>query len=353
MYYDEDTKFCQLLIRARWVDIAAIHKCVAIQEEQAMAGEHPQTLAEVLVRKRYLRREQIQSIDRERREHEKTNQPKRRRFGPYEIDSLIARGGMGVVFKVRDTRTNMILALKILPTTSDSQWAKSKTRFLREATLACTLKHENLVSGIKIGKEKDIHYFVMEYVEGETLGQKIHRAGRLPEAEVAAVARQMASALAYANAHGIIHRDVKPDNILISRLGVVKLCDLGLARGWDRDGHLTTIGMTVGTPKYISPEQARGERDLDIRTDIYSLGITLFHALTGVPPFDGNSGMDIMNRQLSDPLPSIAELAPDVSYQFCEIVARMTEKNPQDRYQNPQDLLATLDHLPTTAVGAA
>ncbi len=202
-----------------------------------------------------------------------------------------------------------MVVLKVLPRMlkEDPHWSE---RFRRETTLLSKLAHPNLVQAFSSAEIEGCPAIVMEYVEGASLGDRIESEGNVPEKETWLIAREVARGLAYTAGVGIIHRDIKPDNIVCSKGGKVKLIDMGFSKSLSETDHLTADGTTVGTPFYISPEQARGERELDVRTDVYSLGCTVFHMLTGSPPFHGDSVIEIMMQHLEAPRPGSAQTAP-------------------------------------------
>src|SRR5690606_23126244 len=201
----------------------------------------------------------------------------------YEILARIGSGAMGTVFKARQKHMNRVVALKVLKP-SLARDARYAERLQREARIVAKLNHANIVTGYDLGHEGGYHYFVMEFVEGKSLRQLLGEWGIFPEEQVLDVAIQVAQALDHAFGCGVIHRDVKPANILIDDDGRVKLTDMGLAKV-ESDLALTREGATVGTPQYISPEHARNPQAADIRSDLYSLGATLFHMATGQTPF--------------------------------------------------------------------
>ena len=267
------------------------------------------------------------------------------RLGGFEIISKIAEGGMGAVYRAKQVSLDRTVAVKILP----KRLAKNKQfvgRFLREAKLAAQFSHPNIVGAVDAGKAEGVHYFAMEYVEGESLGQMLSREKVLPEAKAVEIIIQMARALECAHKHGMVHRDVKPDNILIDEEGTAKLADLGLARQVEDEGtQLTQAGTAMGSPHYISPEQARGEGDIDIRADIYSLGATFYQLVTGRTAFSGQTVAVIMTKHLSEAPPPVREVRPEVSEATASVIAKMMAKDRSERYQTPAELLADLERL--------
>ena len=263
-------------------------------------------------------------------------------IGDYRLEKELGRGGMGVVYRAIQLSMNRPVALKILP----RRLAKNESfvvRFLREARSAARLQHPNVVVAYDVGQSPDgYYYFAMEFVKGESLRALIEREGALPEQQALALALGVAKGLKQAEQVGMIHRDVKPENILIAEDGTPKLADFGLAKAPD-DASVTQSGAVFGTPYYISPEQAQGEADIDVRSDIYSLGATLYHAVTGQPPFQGKTSAVIMTMHINDPAPAPKETNPDVSGSTSRIIARMMEKRPKDRYQTAAELIEDLE----------
>ena len=265
--------------------------------------------------------------------------------GNFEVLEEIGRGAMGAVFKARQVSVDRIVALKVLP----PRLAKDEKfigRFLREARAAAHLNHPNIVQAIDAGHAKPYYYFAMEFVDGPSADALLQSEGPLRERRALEIARDVARALDHAHQADIVHRDVKPDNILIAADGTAKLADLGLARETvDLDSRLTQAGTAVGTPDYISPEQARGEDELDGRTDVYSLGATLYHLVTGSPPYTGKSAVDIMYKHLHDPPPDPRAVNPQVSAGMAAIVSKAMAKRRQQRYANAEALLNDLERL--------
>lgn len=257
-------------------------------------------------------------------------------IGDYEILREVGRGGMGVVYKAHERALRRTVALKVLPPSISADIAFVK-RFEREARFAASLNHPNIVSIYTVGKHEDVRYISMEYVKGKTLTALIREAGRLSIARALEITLQAADALAAAHKVDMVHRDVKPDNIMIDEAGRVKVMDFGLARGLHSTTQLTAQGAVVGTPRYMSPEQCEGQKP-DHRSDIYSLGIVLFEMLTGQTPYSAETPLALMRQIVDTPLPSIQEQSADVPPQICSIIYRMTAKRPEDRYENAEIL---------------
>jgi serine/threonine-protein kinase len=269
----------------------------------------------------------------------------------YEILSMLGRGGMGAVYTARQKSLDRTVALKVLPPRA----AKDETfirKFISEARTVARLNHENIIAGIDVGEANGTYYFAMEHVEGESLARLIEQGGPVEEHRALEICAQMARALEHAHKHGLVHRDVKPQNILLAKNDVAKLCDLGLAKQMGQDDKGETTGIPLGTPHYLSPEQARGEADVDIRSDIYSLGATLYHMLTGVPPFEGDSPMVLMTKHLTEePVPPRRK-NEEVSKAASDLVLHMMEKDKADRPQSPTELLDEIQRVSSGKKGA-
>jgi serine/threonine-protein kinase len=269
----------------------------------------------------------------------------------YEILKILGSGGMGRVLHARDRVLDREVAVKFLVDryASDAVFAQ---RFLGEARTAASLNHPNIVQIYEFGRTDTCAYLVMEYVDGRTLRALMAELGRFSERRAVELIDTAAAALGIAHARGIVHRDVKPDNMMLTQAGEFKLVDLGLAKCLDSDGSHTETGQSMGTPHYISPEQVLGAKIIDQRADIYSLGASLFCLATGRVPFEGSSGAHIMSRHLNDPLPDPRTLVPELSEGFCSLVRRAMAKDPGQRYQDTDELRGALAAVRATAPAA-
>lgn len=264
--------------------------------------------------------------------------------GKYRILAHIATGGMGAVYKAFDPQAERVVALKLLAPEPIAAHPQLLERFRREAQHGGRLRHENIVTLHEFGEAAGAYYLVMEFVEGVDLYQRL-REGRLDAAEARTILVQMAHALEHAHEHGIVHRDIKPPNILLTEKDgrlIAKLSDFGLARNTNEEEfRVTRDGATVGTVDYIAPEQAQSGDAADVRSDIYSLGCTMYHALAGVPPFDGSLAERIYKRLHAEP-PSVRKHNPAVPPELAAVLQRMLAPKPANRYQTPAELLEAL-----------
>src|SRR3954465_6992407 len=260
--------------------------------------------------------------------------------GRYRLDAQIGAGGMSTVYRAFDVNLERQVAIKLLhrEMSADSDQLE---RFRREARAVAQLSHPHIVGVIDAGEDESRPYIVFEYVEGETLKDRIRRLGRLPVDEALAYAIEIARALGCAHAHDIVHRDVKPQNVLLDPEGSAKVTDFGIARSLRDDG-LTADGRVLGTTDYVSPEQALGH-DVDGQSDIYSLGVVLFEMLTGEVPFHGENQISVAMKHVRDDLPDIQALRPEVSATTAAVLARMTDKDLAHRYADVPSLVADLE----------
>ena len=255
----------------------------------------------------------------------------------YEILEKIGTGGMADVYKAKDIKLNRYVAVKVLK----QEFAENKnfvSKFRVEAQAAAGLMHPNIVNVYDVGEEDGIHYIVMELVEGITLKKYIEKKSRLSTKEAISIAIQVAMGMEAAHNNHIIHRDIKPQNIIISKEGKVKVTDFGIAKAASSN---TITSNVMGSVHYTSPEQARGGFS-DEKSDIYSLGITLFEMLTGRVPFNGDTTVAIAIKQIQDPMPSPREFVPEVPVSVERIVLKCTQKSPDRRYQNMGDMIRDL-----------
>ena len=263
----------------------------------------------------------------------------------YSLDREIGRGGMGIVYQARDRRLKRHVAVKLLPPELAFR-PEIRSRFLKEAETAAGLSHPNIVPIYSVDERDGLVYFVMACIDGETLGQRMQARGPLPPAEVRRILSEVSDALAYAHMRGVVHRDIKPDNILLDRdSGRPMVTDFGIARAVtdSGDSRLTATGMAIGTPAYMSPEQSAGERDVDGRSDLYSLGVVGYQMLCGVPPFTAGSTPALLVKHLSERPVPIGERRPDTPPDLAEAVMRLLAKDPADRYATASDLEAVLE----------
>jgi len=257
----------------------------------------------------------------------------------YELEELVGTGGMSSVYRARDRLLERQVAIKILHEhySRDDDYVE---RFRREARAAAKLSHPNIVTVIDRGEADGRQFIVFEYVDGENLKQLVAGKGRLPVRDALELGIQIGRALAFAHAQGLVHRDVKPQNVLI-RGGDAKVTDFGIARSLDVPVGLTQTGTVLGTSEYISPEQATG-RQVDARTDIYSLGAVLYELLAGQPPYTGDSFVAVAMRHVNDPVPSVTAARPDVPLRVDAALRRAMAKVPDDRFQTMDELVAEL-----------
>jgi hypothetical protein len=266
-----------------------------------------------------------------------------KQMGPYQIRREIGSGGMGVVYEGGDARLNRRVAVKTL-WPALAQRDEARERFLREARAAAAVSHPNVTQIYDIGEQDGRVYFAMELLEAKSLQEVLREEGTLPAERAISVVRQAALGLKAASERGIIHRDIKPSNLVFNTAGTLKITDFGLAKQILADKDLTMDGQTIGTPKYVSPEQASG-RTVDARSDIYSLGATLYEMVTGQPPFNGSTPMEVMLKHVKEPVPPIQQINPAVPRSLAILAHRMLSKQPGARPQSHDELLALLDRV--------
>src|SRR3954462_4046509 len=261
--------------------------------------------------------------------------------GRYRLDAQVGSGGMSTVYRAFDSTLERRVAIKLMhrDIAADSDQLE---RFRREARAVAQLSHPHIVGVIDAGEEDGRPYIVFEYVEGETLKDRIRRMGRLPVAEAIAYAIEIARALGAAHARHIVHRDVKPQNVLIDEEGSAKVTDFGIARSLDDDEGLTADGRVLGTTDYVSPEQALGH-DVNGQSDIYSLGVALYEMLVGDVPFHGENQVAVAMKHVREDLPDVQTRRPEVSAGLAAILDRMTDKDPARRYPDAHAVVEDLE----------
>ncbi|HYC78010.1 MAG TPA: serine/threonine-protein kinase [Planctomycetota bacterium] len=334
---DDDELFVRAVRRLAPLSEEQVERARDLQRRMREMGLTPKPLAEILLETGAV------DADGHRRAVEAVQRVKEAfRIPGYKLLEKLGRGSMGVVYKARQLNLDRVVAIKVL----SKSLAKNEgfvRRFLKEARVVGRLNHPNVVQGFDAGAAGGVYYFAMEYCDGPTVLQILKRGGAVDEGRALKIVTQVARALDHAHEEGLVHRDVKPDNIMIVEGGTAKLCDLGLAKDLSIESGSTADGATVGTPNYISPEQARGDAVVDIRSDIYSLGATFYHLLTGVPPFDGPNPAVIMVKHLNEPPTPPRHRRPELAPAVERIVLKMLAKNPRDRYQTPAALLRDLE----------
>lgn len=260
----------------------------------------------------------------------------------YRLGTKLGEGAMGAVFKAYQVQDNREVAIKFL----DPRYNRDKEllhRFMREAKAISQLQHPNIVKALEVGEQSGVYYFAMEYVPGRSLAKILSEQGRLPEKRSLCIVLQVARALQYAHQNGFIHRDIKPENVMVDEADTAKLCDFGLIRGTEKETLVTQVGAFMGTPQYVSPEQAKGVENLDVRTDIYSLGCTLYHMVTGQPPYAHSNPVVVLTWQATKPFPDPLEVAPNLSNKLVSLIKKMTAKDRDLRVANMESVVQKLE----------
>jgi serine/threonine-protein kinase len=333
-----DTELGRLVIEQGLATHQEVQDCLSIYSKAAEGGDpREQSLADVLIQEGVVTPRQIRRLKTHIEESRKGQQ-----IPGYQILSRLGSGAMATTFKARQLSLDRLVAIKVLPRRL-SENAEYVERFYKEGRAAAKLNHANIAQAFDVGEAGGYHYFVMEFVDGHTLYDELASGKVFSEAEALDVIIQVAQALEHAHGQGLIHRDVKPKNIMISKAGTVKLVDMGLARNVsDMKAARAEAGRAFGTPYYISPEQIRGEVNIDFRADIYSLGATLYHMVTGKVPFEAETPTAVMHKHLKEELRPPDHVNPDLSSGLGEVVEVMMAKDRERRYSTTSDLLLDL-----------
>jgi len=278
-------------------------------------------------------------------------------IGHYDLLEKIAEGGMGAIYRARHRQTGQIVAIKVMPAHMAANKVLLK-RFEQEFRAASRLDHPNIVRALDYGDSGNMPYLVMEFVDGESLGKKLERDGRMPEGESIRIIAQVAQGLHRAHKQNLVHRDVKPDNILLTRTGVAKLADLGLVKETEADLNLTRTGRGLGTPNFMAPEQFRSAKHADIRCDIYSLGATLYQMVTGELPFRSNGPLDAWMKKVQNELTAPRLVVPELSERLDWAIMRAMSADPVMRPSTCREFVEDLTghstrRLPPVAVVGA
>jgi serine/threonine-protein kinase len=268
-----------------------------------------------------------------------------RQIPGYQIIRKLGAGAMAVVYEAKQLSLDRTVAIKVLPKrfSEDAEYVR---RFYQEGQAAAKLNHPNIVQAIDVSEAHGYHYFVMEYVEGETVYEQLQAGKVYTEREGLDIILQIAHALEHAHSQGLIHRDVKPKNLMITNEGLAKLMDMGLARAPDDVASIASeAGKLYGTPYYISPEQILGKSDLDFRCDIYALGATLYHMITGKVPFEGKDAKEVMLKHLKQPLVPPDRYNMDISFGLSKVIQKMMAKERSDRHNATGELIDDLQSV--------
>jgi serine/threonine-protein kinase len=331
-----DTVLGKIVLASGLVTENELEQCrVQIDEDDA-----DRTLSDLLIEHNLLTERQMGRLRKEF-DARKSGQ----KIRGYTIKKKLGAGAMATVFLAEQLSLHRLVAIKVLPTRF-SRDQNFIDRFYKEGRAAAKLNHPNIVQAYDVGHSGEHHYFVMEYVEGDTVYERIQQQRRIPEEDAVDILIQSARALHHAHQMGFVHRDIKPKNLMLTPSGQVKVADLGLARNLaDVEAAEQEKGRAYGTPFYISPEQIRGELDIGPPADIYGLGATAYHMVTGHVPFSGKNPSDVMRQHLKTELKPPDQLNPALSAGFCQVIEMMLAKNRVDRYRTAADLLEDLQRL--------
>jgi len=330
----EDVDLARAAIERGLLTVPESIECLKIQRDREAQGQEA-PLSRILVETKLLTDEQLASL-----RQSLARAAALRHIGHYEILAKLGAGGMGTVYKARDTKADRVVALKVLSPghASNREYIE---RFLREATASGRLSHPNIVQGYDAGEANGQYYFAMEFVDGSTVGDMLKEVKAIPEQQALDIGIQIAKALQHAEENYIVHRDVKPDNIMITEDGMAKLADLGLARLTTGD-HTRTEHKSFGTVYYASPEQCEGDEEVDTKSDMYAFGATLFHMLAGRVVFEDESPEAIMSKHVQEKPPYLKDLNVQISHGASKITRKLLAKFKRDRYPQMADVVMDL-----------
>lgn len=335
----DDTQLARLVVERKLCSANEV-ELVRTELRELTNGGNSKPLSDLLVQHGYLTHTQVTRLNMAMDE-DSMYRPAQQIPG-FQILCKIGQGAMAVVFKAKQLSLDRCVAIKVLPKRL-SENPEFVERFYREGRAAARLNHPNIVQAFDVGESGGYHYFVMEYIDGQTVYELIEETHPMEEAVAVQIVLQSAKALEHAHAQSLIHRDVKPKNLMINKAGDVKLADMGLAREMGDYATATAeAGRAYGTPYYISPEQIRGEITIDARADIYGLGATFYHMVTGKVPFDGNTPSAVMHKHLKDPLVPADHVNHALSSGVGEIIEVMMAKAAEDRYPSMAEVITDL-----------
>lgn len=337
----DDSQVCRLIIERQLVTPEEV-RVASDQRKQLVATGHDRPITEILVDLGFLTRTQLQRLH---GSNEDSGGRPAQQLPGYQILNKCGAGAMAVVYRAKQLSLDRTVAVKVLPKRL-SKNAEFVERFYREGRAAAQLNHPNIVQAIDVAEANSYHYFVMEFVEGCTVYDELAEGKVYSEHEAIEIITQITRALLHAHERGFIHRDVKPKNIMLTKERVAKLADMGLAReATDVQAAMAEAGRAYGTPYYIAPEQIRGEVDIDHRADLYSLGATFYHMVTGRVPFEGPTPSAVMHKHLKEPLTPPDHLNTSLTSGCGAMIEMLMAKNREDRYPSARELLVDLDLL--------
>jgi len=334
-----DTMLGRLVVEQGLATSEEVEEAKVLQREGSGAGSSHSTLGQLLVDNGVITTRQLDRLKPAVEEEKNVKQ----QIPGYKVIGKLGSGAMATVFKAQQLSLDRTVAIKVLPRKHTNN-ADFVQRFYAEGKAAAKLNHANIVQAFDVGQAGEFHYFVMEFVEGRSVYDDLKEKGKYAEQDAVRIIIQVARALEHAHAVGLMHRDVKPKNIMLTPDGTAKLADMGLARAvTDREAAEAEAGKAFGTPYYISPEQVRGDTDVDFRADVYALGATLYHMVTGKVPFDGPNPSAVMHKHLKSTATPPDELNPKLTTGIAEVIEVCMAKDRNKRYANTADLLEDLE----------